>query len=169
MHFSGSRSLLFTKNLKKFQKKSSISFHILWFTRYKSGNIFVSVATKMSRLDPDPARFVTNRLPGSGSSNCYYAKLDKSRRCKLLNTCSKRKTHLVVFYKEHNSTTPFILQPNCTKNQHFFILPLFVLQILDFFLSRCCRISDRTKERERKKELLNLFCSFFCCFKIKNY
>ncbi len=37
------------------------------YYRYQSDNIFVSVAKKMSRLDPDPTRFVINRLPGSGS------------------------------------------------------------------------------------------------------
>jgi hypothetical protein len=30
---------------------------------YQSDNIFVSVATKMSRLDPDPTRFVIIGIP----------------------------------------------------------------------------------------------------------
>jgi hypothetical protein len=111
-HCSGSGSLLFiklSKILRNFRKKFNIFSNFRIY--YQSDIIFVSVATKMSRLATDPTRFVIIRLPGSGSSNCYYASLNKSRPCKILNMCSKRNTlantHFVVFYKEHNSTTPF--------------------------------------------------------------
>jgi hypothetical protein len=66
-----------SKIRRNFRKKLNIFSYFMIY--YQSDNLFVSVATKMSRLDPDPARFVINRLPGSGSSNSYYASLDKSR------------------------------------------------------------------------------------------